>query len=157
MKSVVMNAVLLISATLLVAGFTPAQQTPTQQKSPADYRPNHDVTGHWVMRREVTGRDGTPRVLRAELILKQDGNKIVGEVPAGTILAVLPTLSIKGWIEGDDLMLHSSFDYEGGEHLRWRLVVKDGRLVGSRQSLHDAPHKWRLDALTDVDFEKAPN
>jgi len=153
----VMKALVSLSSALLLAGFTPAQQAPPQQKPLADYRPNHDVSGHWVMQREVRGRDGTRRVSRAELVLKQDGNKIVGDVPAGTILAVLPTLPITGWIEGDDLMLHSNFDYEGGEHLRWRLAVKDGHLVGIRQSLHDAPHKWRLDALIDVDFEKAPN
>ncbi len=38
-------------------------------------------------------------------------------------------------------------DFEGGEPLRWKLELKDGKLVGTFSAQHHNPAKWIYDRV----------
>lgn len=41
-------------------------------------------------------------------------------------------------------------ELDGGEHLRWKLEWKDGKLAGSFSAQHDNPKKWMYDRVLDL-------
>jgi hypothetical protein len=36
------------------------------------------------------------------------------------------------------------------------LTFQDGRLTGTKNSVHDAPHKWKLDNSIEMHYSRAP-
>ena len=139
---------------LLAAGTIPAQRGPQP-----DIPPAQDLSGKWVMNRETTGRSGVKRTTRFVLTLKQVDNKLTGEVSYSTI--TMPDVPgstgfpVAGWVEGNQMGVTGWIDFQGGETAHLRLTFKDGHLTGTRQSIHDSPHKWSLDNTVDVDYVKS--
>jgi hypothetical protein len=56
---------------------------------------------------------------------------------------------------GAKINLYRFLDFEGGEHLRWTVELKDGKLVGTFSPLHDNPKKWVYDRVGGITFSKA--
>ena len=57
--------------------------------------------------------------------------------------------------EGTKLTFVGELNFEGGEHLRWYLELREGRLRGKVWALHDVPKNWGIDWAGPVDFVKA--
>ena len=120
-------------------------------RGPQDYTPAMDFSGTWSMTRETADKSGTKRTTTSTFTLKQEGNKLTGTTSSG--------YPITGWVEGNQMSLNYWFMYapdQTPEGSRLLLTYKDGHLVGTRSSIHDAPHKWRLDATSDADYVKQP-
>jgi hypothetical protein len=50
--------------------------------------------------------------------------------------------------------LYRFLELDNGEHLRWKLELKDGKLAGSFSAQHDSPKKWMYDRLLDFTMTK---
>src|SRR5450432_2773934 len=55
---------------------------------------------------------------------------------------------------GTKMTLMRELDFEGGEHIRWHLELKDGHLTGAILCVHDAPKKWGVDWGGPLDFTR---
>ena len=56
--------------------------------------------------------------------------------------------------EGEKFTLLGDIEFEGGEHLRWYLELKQTHLTGKVWAVHDAPKKWGVDWTGPVDFAR---
>jgi hypothetical protein len=118
--------------------------------------PVADLSGKWTFNRVSTGRAGNMRTQLLTMTLTQESNKLTGEASYTTInVQQAGSFPVHGWVEGDQVGISAWVDYQGGEAISMRLTYKDGRLVGSKQSTHDAPHKWNLDDRIDMNYTKA--
>jgi hypothetical protein len=55
---------------------------------------------------------------------------------------------------GTKMTVMRELDFEGGEHIRWHLELKDGHLTGAILCVHDAPKKWEVDWSGPLDFTR---
>ena len=63
--------------------------------------------------------------------------------------------------DGAKINLYYFLTLDGGEHLRGKFELKEGKLVGSFSAQHDNPKKWIYDrvgtmTVTKVEAEVAP-
>ena len=111
-----------------------------------------DVTGRWAGVADTTDEANTKRQEQQSFEIKIADGKLTA-VSIGRGGSAGATLQIQQ--DGSKINLYRFLDFEGGEHLRWKVELKDGKLVGTFSALHDDPKKWIYDRIGAVTFSKA--
>jgi hypothetical protein len=115
-----------------------------------------DITGRWTGVADTTDEQGTKRQERQSFEIKL----VDGKLTANSIgRSGNPGAALKIQQDGGKINLYRFLDFEGGEHLRWKVELKDGKLVGTFSALHDDPKKWiydRIGAMTLSKGDPAP-
>ncbi len=111
-----------------------------------------DVTGRWAGSADWTDGGGTKRTQKTTIEIKREGDKLVAHSvgPDGKAGAEL-----KLNVDGGNVNIYRYLTLDDGEHLRWKLALKGGKLVGSFSAQHDRPNKWMYDRLLDLTMTKA--
>lgn len=111
-----------------------------------------DLAGKWAGTAETVDASGVKRHMEQTIEIKGSGqNLMVSQV--STKGAPIP-LKIVPDETGPRFTLLRELDFEGGEHIRWHLELKDGRLTGTIWSVHDAPKKWGVDWTGPIEFTR---
>ncbi len=110
-----------------------------------------DVTGRWAGSADWTDGGGTKRTERTTVEIKMDAGKPVAH-SVGRNGQVAAELKIN--VDGGHVNIYRYLPADEGEHLRWKLELKDGKLVGSFSAQHDNPKKWMYDRLLDLTMTK---
>src|ERR1700733_6378097 len=100
--------------------------TPLLAAGLAAQAPNPDITGRWTGVADTTDEAGTKRQEQQSLEIRMEdgkltGNRIDKNGKAGLKLDVQQA--------GAKVNLYVYLDFEGGEPLRWKLELRDGKLV----------------------------
>jgi hypothetical protein len=103
-----------------------------------------DVVGRWAGVADTTDEAGTKRQERQTLEIKSEDGKLSGLLVGRSGNGGIP-LQVQQ--DGAKVNLYGFLTFEGGEHLRWKLELKDGSLVGTFSALHDSPKKWIYDRI----------
>ncbi len=129
---------LVLTAALIAVSLTPAF--------------SQDVTGRWVGSADWTDGGGTKRTQRSAVEIKLEAGKLVAHAvsPDGKVGAEL-----KINVDGGNVNIYRYLTLDDGEHLRWKLELKGGKLVGSFSAQHDRPSKWMYDRLLDFAMTRA--
>ena len=56
--------------------------------------------------------------------------------------------------DGGKVNLYAYLTLDGGEHLRWKLELKDGILAGTFSAQHNNPKKWQYDRIGAMSLAK---
>ena len=107
-----------------------------------------DITGRWTGVADTTDEGNTRRQEQQTIEVKTVDGKLAA-VSIGK--DGQPGAAIQIQQDGAKFNLYRFLDFEGGEHLRWKLELRDGKLAGTISALHDSPKKWvydRTGALT---------
>lgn len=110
-----------------------------------------DLTGRWVGVADTTDEAGTKLQERQTLEIRSEDGKLTGN----TIGRREARDSLSGPAGRRQSDLYGFITFEGGEHLRWKLALKDGKLVGTFSALHDSPKKWIYDRIGATTLDKA--
>ena len=115
------------SAALFLAGSLAAQE---------------QFVGKWAGNTETVDDVAVHRAERHSIEIKMENGKLVAAQVgrnggAGSPLDVL--------VDGNKINLYRYLTQDGGEHLRWKLELKDGKLFGWYQCTHNGPAKWQYD------------
>lgn len=103
-----------------------------------------EIAGRWTGIADTTDEAGTKRQERQTLEIKSEDGKLSG---------LLVNRSGNGGLalqvqqDGPKINVYGFLTFEGGEHLRWKFALKDGKLVGTFSALHDNPKKWIYDRI----------
>ncbi len=102
-----------------------------------------DISGKWTGSADTIDVSGVKRTMQQTIEFKGSGN----ELSAQQLSRQGTTIPLKVVVDetGTKITLIRDLDFEGGEHIRWHLELKDGRLTGTIWSVHDAPKKWGVD------------
>jgi hypothetical protein len=111
-----------------------------------------DVTGRWTGVADTTDEGNTKRQERQGFEIKTVDGKL-SAVSIGRNGNPGAPLQIQQ--DGAKVNLYRFLDFEGGEHLRWKVELKDGKLVGTFSALHDNPKKWVYDRIGAMTLSKA--
>jgi hypothetical protein len=122
-------------ATLLMAGFVPAQE---------------QFVGRWVGDTETIDDVNVHRYEHHTIELKLENGKLV----AGQVGRNGATSPLEVQVDGNKVNLYRFLPSEGGEPLRWKLELKDGKLVGVYQCTHHNPAKWQYDRTGAITLTK---
>jgi hypothetical protein len=120
---------------LLVAGSLAAQQ---------------QFVGTWAGSTETVDDVNVHRYERHTIDLKMEGGKLVA-AQLGRNGASSP---MEVQVDGNKLNLYRFLPADGGEPLRWKLELKDGKLVGLYQCTHNNPAKWQYDRSGAITLAK---
>jgi len=128
---------------LVALGILLAAGLPAQMSDP-------DIAGRWTGIADTTDEVGTKRQEKQTLEIRMEdgkltGNRIGKNGKAGLKLDVQQA--------GAKVNCYVYLDFEGGEPLRWKLELKDGKLSGTFSAQHYNPAKWiydRVGAITMV-------
>jgi hypothetical protein len=101
-----------------------------------------DISGLWTGVADTTDEGNTKRQEPQSFEVKVVDGKLTA-ASVGKDGKPGATLQIQQ--DGTKFNLYRFLDFEGGEHLRWKLELKDGKLVGTFSALHDSPKKWVYD------------
>lgn len=103
-----------------------------------------DVTGRWTGVADTTDEAQTKRQEQQSFEIKS----VDGKLTANSIgRNGNPGAALQIQVDGAKVNLYRFLDFEGGEHLRWKVELKDGKLVGTFSALHDNPKKWIYDRI----------
>ena len=108
-----------------------------------------EIAGRWSCTADTVDASGVKRMIPQTIEIRGMGSSMTGMLVSRRGGAGIPLRVIQ---EGPKFTLLGDFDFEGGEHLRWYLELKEGRLQGKVWALHDAPKKWGVDWTGPVDF-----
>jgi hypothetical protein len=113
--------------------------------------PNPDIAGRWTGIAGTTDDAGTKRQEKQTLDIriedgKLTGNRIDNAGKAGLKLDVQQA--------GAKVNVYVYLDFEGGEPLRWKLELKDGKLTGTFSAQHHNPAKWIYDRVGTITMTK---
>lgn len=114
--------------------------------------PAQDITGRWTGVADTTGEASTKRQEQQSCEIKSDDGKLMA-VSIGRNGNRGAALQIQQ--DGAKINLYRFLDFEGGEHLRWKIELKEGKLVGTFSALHDNPKKWIYDRIGAITLSKA--
>ena len=103
-----------------------------------------EITGRWAGVADTTDEAGTKRQEQQSFEIKSIDGKLTA-VSIGRNGNPGAPLQIQQ--DGTKINLYRFLDFEGGEHLRWKVELKDGKLVGTFSALHDNPKKWIYDRI----------
>jgi len=112
-----------------------------------------DIMGRWVGVADTTDEAGTKRQERQTLEIRNEDGKLTGNTINGR--TGKPGIKYDVQQAGDKVNLYGFITFEGGEHLRWKFELKDGKLVGTFSALHDNPKKWIYDRIGAMTVSKA--
>ena len=111
-----------------------------------------DITGRWTGVADTTDEGSTKRQEPQSFEIKMaDGKLTANSVGRNGN----PGAALQIQQDGAKINLYRFLDFEGGEHLRWKIELKDGKLVGTFSALHDSPKKWVYDRIGAITFSKA--
>ena len=123
------------AATLLMTSFLAAQE---------------QFVGKWVGNTETVDDVHVHRYERHTIELKMENGKLV----AGQVGRKGATSPLEVQVDGNKVNLYRFLPLEGGEPLRWKLELKDGKLVGVYQCTHHNPAKWQYDRTGAITLTK---
>ena len=110
-----------------------------------------DITGRWTGVADTTDEASTKRQEPQSFEIKSADGKLTA-VTIGRNGNPGAALQIQQ--DGAKVNLYRFLDFEGGEHLRWKVELKDGKLVGTFSALHDNPKKWIYDRTGAITLSK---
>ena len=111
-----------------------------------------DVSGRWAGVAATTDEANTSRQEQQSFEIKSaDGKLIAASIGRNGN----PGAALQIQQDGAKINLYRFLDFEGGEHLRWKVELKDGKLVGTFSALHDNPKKWIYDRTGAITLSKA--
>jgi hypothetical protein len=110
-----------------------------------------DITGRWIGVADTTDEAGTTRQEKQTLEIRMENGKLTGnridkDGKAGLKLEVQQA--------GAKVNAYAYLDFEGGEPLRWKLELKDGKLIGTFSAQHHNPAKWIYDRVGAITMTK---
>jgi hypothetical protein len=123
------------AATLLVTGSLAAQE---------------QFVGKWSGSTETIDDVNVHRYERHTIDLKMENGKLV----AGQVGRNGTSSSMEVQVDGNKINLYRFLPADGGEPLRWKLELKDGKLVGLYQCTHNNPAKWQYDRSGAITLAK---
>ena len=123
---------------LLVAGL--AAQTP-----------NPDITGKWTGVADTTDEAGKKRQEKQSIEIRMENGNLTGNRIDRN---GKPGLKLDVQQAGTKVNAYVYLDFEGGEPLRWKLELKDGKLVGTFSAQHHNPAKWIYDRVGAITMTK---
>lgn len=110
-----------------------------------------DISGRWSGAADTTDEGKTKRQEQQSFEVKV----VDGKLTASSVgKDGKPGAALQIQQDGAKFNLYRFLDFEGGEHLRWKLELKDGKLVGTFSALHDDPKKWVYDRIGAVVMTK---
>ena len=111
-----------------------------------------DVTGRWAGVADTTDEANTKRQEQQSFEIRSADGKL-------TAVSIArngnPGATLQVQQDGAKVNLYRFLDFEGGEHLRWKVELRDGKLVGTFSALHDNPKKWIYDRVGAIALSKA--
>src|SRR5437870_4587243 len=111
-----------------------------------------DATGRWTGVANTTDEANTKRQEQQSFEIKSaDGKLTANSIGRNGN----PGAALQIQQDGAKINLYRFLDFEGGEHLRWKIELKDGKLVGTFSALHDSPKKLIYDRIGAITFSKA--
>ena len=110
-----------------------------------------DVTGRWSGVADTTDEATTKRQEQQSFEIKSADGKLTA---ASVGRNGNPGAPLQIQQDGAKINLYRFLDFEGGEHLRWKVELKDGKLVGTFSALHDNPKKWIYDRIGAITLSK---
>jgi hypothetical protein len=110
-----------------------------------------EITGRWRGVADTTDEGNTKRQEQQGFEITSVDNKLTAFSIARNGNQGAP-LQIQQ--DGAKINLYRFLDFEGGEHLRWKVELKDGKLVGTFSALHDSPKKWVYDRIGAITLSK---
>ena len=110
-----------------------------------------DVVGRWTGVADTTDEGGTKRQERQTFEIKNEDGKLNGRTISRSGSG---GMALQVQQDGAKVNLYAFITFEGGEHLRWKLELKDGSLVGTFSALHDSPKKWVYDRIGPMTMTK---
>jgi hypothetical protein len=111
-----------------------------------------DIAGRWTGIADTTDEGTTKRQEPQSFEVKMTDGKLTA-VSIGKDGKPGAALQIQQ--DGAKFNLYRFLDFEGGEHLRWKVELKDGKLVGTFSAQHDSPKKWVYDRTGALTMTKA--
>src|SRR4051812_43513986 len=87
-----------------------------------------DLVGRWAGVADTTDEAGTKRQEKQTFELRSEGGKLAGQQIGRE---GKPVRTLDAQQDGGKLNLYAYLTLDGGEHLRWKLELKDGKLVGT--------------------------
>jgi hypothetical protein len=111
-----------------------------------------DVTGRWAGVAATTDEAKTSRQEQQSFEIKTVDGKLFAESVGRN---GNPGAALQIQQDGSKINLYRFLDFEGGEHLRWKVELKNGKLVGTFSALHDNPKKWIYDRIGAITLSKA--
>jgi hypothetical protein len=112
-----------------------------------------DFAGRWTGTADTIDASGVKRLMQQTLEFKGSGK----DLTAAQISSKGVPIPLKVVLDetGTKATLMRELDFEGGEHIRWHLELKDGHLTGAILCVHDAPKKWGVDWSGPLNFTRA--
>jgi hypothetical protein len=110
-----------------------------------------DVVGRWTGVADTTDEGNTKRQEQQSFEIKNTDGKLTA-FSVGRNGNQGAALQVQQ--DGGKINLYRFLDFEGGEHLRWKIELKDGKLVGTFSALHDSPKKWVYDRIGAITFTR---
>jgi hypothetical protein len=111
-----------------------------------------DVTGRWAGVAATTDEANTSRQEQQSFEIKSADGKLTA---ASIGRNGNPGAALQIQQDGAKINLYRFLDFEGGEHLRWKVELKEGKLVGTFSALHDNPKKWIYDRIGAITLSNA--
>jgi hypothetical protein len=111
-----------------------------------------EITGRWAGVADTTDEGGTKRQEQWSFEIKRADGKLTA-VSIGRNGSAGAAVQIQQ--DGTKVNLYRFLDFEGGEHLRWKVELRDGKLVGTFSALHDDPKKWIYDRIGAIALSTA--
>ena len=111
-----------------------------------------DIAGRWTGTADTVDASGVKRQMVQTIEIKGSGKDATGLLVGKREGSGIPLRVMQ---EGNKFTLLGDITFEGGEHLRWYLELKDGHLTGKVWALHDSPKKWGVDWSGPLDLAKA--
>jgi len=114
-----------------------------------------DIAGKWSGSADTVDVSGVQRKMQLTFEFKGSGKDLTAQQMSrqGTPIP----LKLVADETGTKFTLLRELDFEGGEHIRLHLELKDGHLTGTIWSVHDAPKKWGVDWSGPVDLTRSAN
>jgi hypothetical protein len=113
-----------------------------------------DFAGKWTGTADTIDVSGVKRLMQQTLEFKGSGKDLTAAQISSKGVPI--PLKVVPDETGTKLTLMRELDFEGGEHIRWHLELKDGHLIGAILCVHDAPKKWGVDWSGPLNFTRAP-
>jgi hypothetical protein len=111
-----------------------------------------DIAGKWIGSADTIDASGVKRLMPQTLEFKGSGKDLTASQVSrqGTLIPLKVVVDETG----TKMTVMRELDFEGGEHIRWHLELKDGHLTGAILCVHDAPKKWGVDWSGPLDFTR---
>jgi hypothetical protein len=111
--------------------------------------PSQDLVGRWTTTFEWTDGNGGSHTESPSFEIKMDQ----GVLAANSLRRDgTPGAELKINADGPKVHLYRFLTLDDGEHLIWKLELKNDKLIGTYSALHDRPSKWIYDRELEVEI-----